>query len=69
MQCQSAPHLFKWLEARVQPGMHKDGIVGGYVFMLLMRKMPGARLPYNTFYTMSRAQRDNVREAFRQALK
>jgi hypothetical protein len=55
MQCQSAPHLFKLLEARVQPGMHEDGIVGGYVYMLLMRKMPGAKLPYNMFCTMSRA--------------
>jgi hypothetical protein len=69
MQCENAPHLFKLLETKTQPGMHEDGIMGGYVYMLLMRKMPGVRLPYNTFSTMSRAQRDNVREAFRKALE
>jgi hypothetical protein len=68
-QCGSALHLLKLFETKVPSDMHEDGIVGGYVFMILMTKVPGARLPYKTFCTMSRAQRDNVWEAFRKALE
>jgi hypothetical protein len=68
MQYESAPQVFKLMETKVQPDMQGDGIVGSYVFIILMSKVPGARLLYKTFCTMSRAQRDIVREAFRQAL-
>jgi hypothetical protein len=67
-QCRSAPHLLRFIETGVPHGLHEYGIVGGYVVMTLMTKMPGAALPYSTFCKMSREQRDEVREAFRSAL-
>jgi hypothetical protein len=52
----------------VQPGMHEEGVVGGYAVMILMTEVPGSALPHDTFCRMSRTQRDAVRDAFRVAL-
>jgi hypothetical protein len=68
MDCGNAPHLLQFAQSKVRPGMHEAGIVGGYVIFILMTKMPGSRLPYDTFCKMSRDERDKVREAFRRAI-
>ncbi|KAF1851550.1 uncharacterized protein K460DRAFT_351460 [Cucurbitaria berberidis CBS 394.84] len=67
-RCQSAPQLLDFTETTVRPGMHEDCIVGGYLIFVLMTKTSGSRLPYDIFCKLSRAERDEFREAFRKAL-
>jgi hypothetical protein len=66
--CQSAPQLLDYLELLKRPGMHGEGIVGGYVVITLMTKVSGSALPWNSFYRFSRAERNEFREAFNKAL-
>jgi hypothetical protein len=51
-ECQSAPQLLGFAEAEVRPGMHEYGIVGGYVIMILMSKVPGYTISYDTLCRM-----------------
>jgi hypothetical protein len=67
MDCASAPHLVELAQGMVRPDM-EAGIVGGYIVMILMTKMPGSELPYDTFCKMPKVERDKVREAFRRAI-
>jgi hypothetical protein len=68
LQCGSALQLFDFAEGTIQCKMHENAIMGGYIVMILMSKVPGSALKYDTFYRMSLSQRTEVREAFRHAL-
>jgi hypothetical protein len=68
-ECQSAPQLLGFAETEVDPCIHEYGIVGGYVIIILMSKVPGSTISYETLCKMSSAQRDDIRQAFKQALR
>jgi hypothetical protein len=68
IQCGSAPQLYDFAEGSIRSEMHEDAIMGGYIVMILMCKVPGSALSYDSFCRMSLSQRTEVREAFRRAL-
>lgn len=66
--CESAPWLLNYTEDKVQPGTHEEEMVGGYVIFILMTKLPRVQLTCNNYWTLSLEEREEVREAFKQAL-
>jgi hypothetical protein len=67
-KCKSAPWLLDIAESPVQPGTHENEIVGGYMIWILMTKLPGERITYSTFCGKSLSERQEIRDAFRDAL-
>ncbi|KAF2868630.1 hypothetical protein BDV95DRAFT_596962 [Massariosphaeria phaeospora] len=65
--CEHAPWLYEVWWGTVQPDIH-EGIVGGYMALILMKKVPGKRLSYYEYWKLSLAQRDEIRQAFKKAL-
>jgi hypothetical protein len=66
--CKSAPWLLDIAECVVQPGIHEKEIVGGYMNLLLMTKLPGERITYNMLREKSLSERQEIRDTFRDAL-
>jgi hypothetical protein len=69
-ECPHTPKLLSILRKEQDPTMW---IPGGYLVFILMEKLPGVPplnlfLPSRTQPAMTRSQRDEVREAFREAL-
>ncbi|KAH7086526.1 hypothetical protein FB567DRAFT_528167 [Paraphoma chrysanthemicola] len=69
LRCQSTPQLLQFMETAVRPGTHKEGIARGFLVIILMTKVPGVQLSYQAVCAMSKAKRDEAREAFREALE
>jgi hypothetical protein len=67
-QYQHAPWLLDVLMLPVANSDHSLGIIGGYFGFTLMTKLHGTRLTYGYMNSLSRAQRDEIREAFKLAL-
>ena len=68
IRCQSAPCLLKVTQTEVRANLHSESMMGGYLIVMLMTKVPGSALEHDTFCKMSRPQRDEIRQAFRRAL-
>lgn len=68
LMCHSAPHFLELSESTVQPEMHVDGIIGGYFVAILMTQVPGGALRYDSFCKMQKIERDEIRDAFKEAL-
>lgn len=67
--CSSAPHLLSYVLDVVEEGIDDDcAIIGGYAFFMLMTKVPGERLSYWDFRDLEQSERDDIRQAFKQAL-
>ncbi|KAF2853494.1 hypothetical protein T440DRAFT_552733 [Plenodomus tracheiphilus IPT5] len=67
-KCQHAPWLLDCMQLAVQADTHPMGIIGGYLTMVLMTKLPGVCLDYKYLHGLSFADRNNLREDFRKAL-
>jgi hypothetical protein len=69
-KCPYTPKLLSWSRVKQDTSMW---IPGGWLVFILMKKLPGAS-PFNFWApdagrpAMTRAQRDEVREAFKKAL-
>jgi len=66
--CASTPRLITCARNRVSEGTDPLGMVGGYVRILIMTKLPGENL-CNIFWGLSRTERDFVRQRFKSALR
>ncbi|KAH5778830.1 hypothetical protein HBI88_093960 [Parastagonospora nodorum] len=65
---QEAKALRHFLDTDVRVKLHDEAIICGYLIVILMKKVPGSALRYDTFCKMSRPQQGEIREAFRRAL-
>lgn len=64
MKCKSTPTLIAW-KREIQDDL--GFVPGGYIVYLVTKKMPGIRLSLDTFWELSRDQRDEIRAAFKVA--
>lgn len=68
LECKHAPALLDVAIKTMQPGTHEEEIPGGYLVFLLMTKLPGKRITYRDFWGLSLQERDEIRNAFKEAL-
>lgn len=66
--CSSAPQLLNMFAADVMAGMHSEAMAGGYMLVILMTKVPGKMLLKSDFIQLPRAERDELRARFKEAL-
>lgn len=66
--CPSAPWLIEIQTDKVSPGMHKEGMIGGYLVYTLMTRLPGSRIDGWWFHrTLTHAKKEEIRQAFKKA--
>ena len=68
LECKHAPALLDVAIRTVQSSTHEEAIPGGYLVFLLMTKLPGKRITYRDFWGLSLQERDEIRNAFKEAL-
>ncbi|KAI8933628.1 hypothetical protein NX059_009353 [Plenodomus lindquistii] len=68
VKCRHAPWLLDVMQQRTQAGTHPREIVGGYLTLTVMTKVPGTCLSYKYVSGLSCADRDRLREDFKEAL-
>jgi len=66
--CQNAPHLLSYWEGSMPAGVDKQAMPGGFALIMLMNKLPGESLDYNTFWNKTEETREAIRDAFKVAL-
>ena len=63
--CESVPQLLNW---KRETQDDKSGPVpGGYLVYLVLQNLPGVRLSCEDYWNFSGAQRQEIREAFKEA--
>lgn len=67
-RCSSAPWLLDMVITDVKAGMHSEEMIGGYMLVMLMTKIPGKMLLKSDFIQLPRAERDELRARFKEAL-
>jgi hypothetical protein len=67
MNCLHTPHFLNNAWHYLKPGIDKQGMAGGYAVFILMTKVPGEPISYDSYKAKSREQRDEIREAFKTA--
>jgi hypothetical protein len=67
--CVHAPQLIDSMGVQLPPGIDPQIMVGGYARFILMTKLPGSRVEWEVFWRKTEAERDEIRQAFKVALK
>lgn len=68
-ECAYTPHLLDFASDYMLDGVDDDSMPGGYVVFILMNKVPGEQLDWDLFWDKEEATREEIRRAFKTALK
>ena len=67
LKCANAPHLLSLVADYLPSGRDEQAMIGGYVVFMLMNKVPGQPLDYDTFWEKDEETREEIRQAFKVA--
>lgn len=62
------PHLIDSMITQLPPGVDERGMIGGFAAFILMTKVPGERIAYESFWSRDKEEREEIRRAFKEAL-
>lgn len=62
------PRLIDTMITQLPPNVDEQGMTGGYAAFIVMNKVPGRRLKLEEFWDMNMEQRNELRQAFKEAL-
>ena len=66
--CCYTPWFIDYGTDKVEPGMDRHGMVGGYVYYIVMTKVPGKKITAAWLASLPKKKRDEIRQAFKEAL-
>jgi hypothetical protein len=69
LACEHAAELLGFFISDVDLGTHSEEIAGGFLVYTFMTKLPGKRITYQDFFNRPLAERDEIRAAFKEALR
>lgn len=67
-KCQNVPHLLSYWEGSMPEGVDEQAMPGGSLTIMLMNKLPGKPLDYDTFWNKKEETQEAIRCAFKVAL-
>lgn len=67
-KCQNVPHLLSYWEGSMPEGVDKQAMPGGFLTIMLMNKLPGEPLDYDTFWNKKEEIQEAIWCAFKVAL-
>jgi hypothetical protein len=66
-QTSSTPWLLDFVKMPLPSGVHRKGLVGGYLAIMLISKIAATQLSSKFLKSLTLAERDQVREDFKKA--
>ena len=66
--CTHAPELLNLMPTTVRPKRDTHAVVGGYLVFIIMTRVSGEAINFHEFCKLPLAERDEIREKFREAL-